>query len=192
VLVEQFRRLAGTLHHAQTASGIRVLMVTSASPEDGKTMTSVNLSLVLSESYRRRVLLIDADLRRPSLGNLADVAEGPGLTEALKAPTDCKVGVLQITPLLTLLPAGRPDPDPMGGLTSARMQAIVADAASHFDWVILDAPPMGPIADASLLSQMVDGALFVVRAARTQHHDVRKAIESLGRERVLGVVLNGL
>jgi capsular exopolysaccharide synthesis family protein len=155
-------------------------------------LTAVNLALVLSESYRRRVLLIDADLRRPSLGNLADVASGTGLTEALKAPTDQRVGVLQLTPHLTLLPAGRPDPDPMEGLTSQRMRAILADAAARFDWVILDAPPIGPVADASLLTQMVDGALFVVRAAHTQHDAVKKAVETLGRERVLGVVLNAV
>ncbi len=192
VLVEQFRRLAATLHHAQTGSGIRVIMLTSASPNDGKTLTAVNLALVLSESYRRRVLLIDADLRRPSLGNLADVTDAPGLSDALKSNTEQKLAVLQVTPTLMLLPAGRPDPDPMGGLTSARMRHILEEAAGRFDWVILDAPPMGPMADASLLSQMVDGAVFVVRAGQTQHAAVQRAIDALGRERILGVVLNAV
>jgi capsular exopolysaccharide synthesis family protein len=191
MLVEQYRRLAATLHHAQSGSGIRVIMLTSASSDDGKTLTSVNLALVLSESYRRRVLLIDADLRRPSLGNVADVTNAPGLSEALKSPTDTKLALLEVTPTLMLLPAGRPDPDPMGGLTSPRMRHILEEAASRFDWVILDAPPMGPMADASLLSQMVDGAVFVVRAGRTQYQLVQKAIDALGRERILGVVLNG-
>lgn len=192
VLVEQFRRLAATLHHAQSGSGIRVIMLTSASPNDGKTLTAVNLALVLSESYRRRVLLIDADLRRPSLGNLADVTDAPGLSDALKSGTEQKLAVLQVTPTLMLLPAGRPDPDPMGGLTSARMRHILEEAAGRFDWVILDAPPMGPMADASLLSQMVDGAVFVVRAGQTQHSAVLRAIDALGRERILGVVLNAV
>jgi protein-tyrosine kinase len=192
MLVEQFRRLAATLHHAQSGSGIRVIMLTSASPDDGKTLTAINLALVLSESYHRRVLLIDADLRRPSLGDIADVTDAPGLSEVLKSPTEQKLGLLQVTPTLMLLPAGRPDPDPMGGLTSARMRHILEEAAGRFDWVILDAPPMGPLADAGLLSQMVDGAVFVVRAGRTQYSLVQKAIEALGRERILGVVLNGI
>jgi protein-tyrosine kinase len=191
VLVEQYRRLAATLHHAQSGSGIRVIMLTSASSDDGKTLTAVNLALVLSESYRRRVLLIDADLRRPSLGNVADVTNAPGLSEALKSPTDTKLAILEVTPTLMLLPAGRPDPDPMSGLTSARMRHILEEASSRFDWVILDAPPMGPMADASLLSQMVDGAVFVVRAGKTQYPHVQKAIDGLGRERILGIVLNG-
>jgi receptor protein-tyrosine kinase len=192
VLVEQFRRLAATLHHAQKASGIRVIMLTSASPDDGKTWTALNLALVLSESYRRRVLLIDADLRRPSLANIADVTDAVGLSDALRAPADKKLGILQIAPNLTLLPAGRPDPDPMGGLTSARMRQILEEAAAQFDWVILDAPPMGPMADASLLAQMVEGAVFVVRAGKTQYSAVQKSIETLGRDRILGIVLNGV
>ena len=192
ILVEQFRRLAAALHHAQTGSGVRVVMLTSASAEDGKTLTALNLALVLSESYRRRVLLIDADLRRPSLANIAHVTDAPGLSEALRSPTEKKPGILQITPLLMFLPAGRPDPDPLGGLTSQRMRNILDDAAARFDWVILDAPPMGPMADANLLASMVDGAVFVVRADRTHHQAAQRAIEALGRERILGVVLNGV
>jgi Mrp family chromosome partitioning ATPase len=91
-----------------------------------------------------------------------------------------------------LLPAGRPDPDPMSGLTSPRMRHILDEASSRYDWVILDAPPMGPMADASLLAQMVDGAVFVIRAGRTQHGLVQKAVDALGRHRILGVVLNGM
>ncbi len=192
VLVEQFRRLAATLHHAQNHNGIRVIMLTSASPDEGKTLTAVNLALVLSESYRKRVLLIDADLRRPSLSSVADLTSGSGLSEALKSTTEQKLGILQITPTLMFLPGGRPDPDPMSGLTSVRMQHILEEAAGRFDWVILDAPPMGPMPDASLLSHMVDGAVFVIRAGHSQYPHVQKAIEALGRERILGVVLNSV
>lgn len=192
VMVEQFRRLAATLHHAQNGSGIKTIMFTSASPNDGKTLTAVNLALVMSESYHRRVLLIDADLRRPSLGRVADLSDSPGLSEALKSSTEQKLAILQVSPNLMLLPAGRPDPDPMGALTSDRMRHIIEEAAGRFDWVILDAPPMGPMADAGLLSHMVDGAVFVIRAGQSQYSAVRNAIDVLGRERILGVVLNGV
>lgn len=192
VLVEQFRRLAATLHQTQVASGIKTVMVTSASPGDGKTLTAINLALVLSESYRRRVLLIDADLRRPSIRNISSSAGECGLSEGLKARGDGKLSVFRVTDTLTLLPAGRPDPDPMSGLTSARMRAILEEAAARFEWVVLDAPPLGTLADASLLGAMVDGALFVIRAAHTQSPAVQKAIDALGRERIVGVVLNGV
>lgn len=190
-LVEQFRRLAATLHHAQSGNGLRVIMLTSAAPNDGKTLSALNLALVLSESYLRRVLLIDADLRCPSLGNVTGLTDAPGLTDVLRASKEQKLAVLRLSRNLTLLPAGRPHADPMAMLTSARMRSIVEEAKAQFDWVILDAPPVGPIADANLLSEMVDGAIFVVRAGRTQHSTVVKAIDALGRDRILGVVLNG-
>lgn len=192
LLVEQFRRLAATLYHAQAANGIRTIMVTSASPEDGKTTTAVNLALVLSESYRRRVLLVDADLRRPSIANLTGLTDAAGLSETLRASTEQKLALVAVTPLLTLLPAGQAIADPISALTSLRMRRILDEAALGFDWVILDAPPVGAVTDASLLAEMVDGTLFVVRAAQTQYQLVRKAIDSLGRDRLLGVVLNGV
>jgi capsular exopolysaccharide synthesis family protein len=192
LLVEQFRRLAAGLHKAQGASGIRIVMVTSASPADGKTLTAINLALSLSGSYKRKVLLIDADLRRPSLARAAGLNGVEGLSEGLKARNEQKLNLVALTPTLTLLPAGVPDPDPMSTLTSARMRRILNEAVTRFDWVLIDAPPLGPVADANLLAEVVDTALLVVRAARTQFPHVQKAIEVLGRDRVLGIVLNGV
>jgi len=191
LLLEQFRRLAATLYHAQATNGLRTIMVTSASPSDGKTMTAVNLALVLSDSYRRRVLLIDADLRRPSIPNVTDLTDAVGLSETLRAQTEQKLALVPVTPTLTLLPAGQPIADPISALTSPRMRRILDEAAARFDWIILDAPPIGPVADAGLLAEMVDGTLFVLRAGQTQYPAVKKAIDSLGRDRLLGVVLNG-
>jgi protein-tyrosine kinase len=192
MLVEQFRRLAATLFNAQTAGTMKVVMVTSPWAGDGKTMTSLNLSLVLSESYRRKVLLIDADLRRPSISNLSKVTPACGLSDGLKSKGDQKLSVLRISENLTLLPAGRPDPDPMSSLTSTRMRRIIQEACARFDWVILDAPPVGPVADATLLAEMTDAVLLVIRAGKTQNAPVQKAIDSIGRDRIVGVVLNGV
>jgi capsular exopolysaccharide synthesis family protein len=191
-VVEQFRRMAAVLHKAQTADGIRIVMVTSAAQSDGKTLTAINLALALSGSYKRRVLLIDADLRRPSIGKAWGLNGSGGLSEGLKAQGEQKLKVIPITPTLTLLPGGAPDPDPMSSLTSARMRRILEESVTQFDWVIVDAPPMGPVADANLLAEMVDTTVLVVRAAQTQYPFVQKAIETLGRERILGVVLNGV
>jgi protein-tyrosine kinase len=192
LLSEQFRRLAGMLHHAQLVQGTRTVLITSASPGDGKTLTATNLALTLSESYRRKVLLIDADLRRPSLHEVFNVPNVGGLNDGLKATREGKLAVLQITDTLTLLPAGRPDPDPMSSLTSARMREIIEESAACFEWVIVDTPPLGLLTDASLLSTMVDGVLMVVRANHTPHAAVTKTIESIGRDRLLGVVLNAV
>lgn len=190
-LVEEFRALAALLHRLRANGTPKSLLVTSADSGEGKTMTALNLALTWSESYKHRVLLIDADLRQPSLGDVSQLADHPGLSEGLRATTDKKLGLVQVTDMLTLLPAGRPDPNPMSGLTSVRMRRILAEASEQFDWVIVDAPPLGPVADAGLLAGMVDAALLVVRAGRTTHAAATKAIEALGRDRILGVVLNG-
>ena len=191
-LTEQFRRLAATLHHSHQSNGLRSLMLTSASPGDGKTLTAVNLALVLAGSYRYKVLLIDADLRRPSMPNVTDQSEGCGLSEALIAPSERKLALIPITPRLTLLPAGPPIANSIEALTSPRMRQILNEATSRFDWVLLDAPPVGPATDARLLSQMVGTSLFVIHAGQTQCPDVQQAITAIGREQILGIVLNGV
>ena len=99
---------------------------------------------------------------------------------------------MQISDTLAVVPAGRPEPNPLSGLSSGRMKRLVADAASQFDWVIVDSPPVGVLADAHLVSETVDGAILVVRAGVTQFPDVAAAADTLGQERILGIVLNAV
>jgi capsular exopolysaccharide synthesis family protein len=192
LMVEQFRSLAATLHRAQREQHIKSLIVTSPSPGDGKSHVAINVALTLSDSYRKHVLLVDADLRRPSLHQLFRAPNNRGLSQALKAAGDGHVTTVQISDRLTLLPAGRPEPNPLGGLSSDRMKHLVADAASQFDWVIVDSPPVGVLADAHLVSETVDAALLVVRAGVTRFEDLAAAAETIGRDRILGLVLNAV
>jgi protein-tyrosine kinase len=190
VAVEQYRRLAAILHHAQKERDIRRVLVASALAEEGKTLTATNLALTLSESYRRRVLLIDADLRRPGVNIAFGIAKQSGLSEALASEEPQKLSIVQLSPTLAVLPAGHPNQDPMHGLTSLRMSQILDEASEMFDWVIIDSPPVGILPDAKLLARMVDNIVFVVAAGRTPHGVIQRAVEAVGRERVLGVVLN--
>ena len=187
---EQYRRLAATLHHVQAERGLKALLVGSALAEEGKTLTAVNIALTLSESYRRRVLLIDADLRRPTVHHAFGFDNIVGLADALAAKEERRLPVVEISPRLSVVPAGRPSADPMEALTSSRMLKILDEAASVFDWIIIDTPPVGLLPDANLLAAMLDGAVFVVAAGRTPCAVVQKAVEALGRDRILGVVLN--
>jgi capsular exopolysaccharide synthesis family protein len=188
--VEQYRKLAGVLHHAQLQKSLKVVLVTSAMAGEGKTLTSANLALTFSESYRRSVLLIDADLRRPTLHETFQVPNVSGLGDGLRAEHEQKLSLVQISPRLTLLTAGRPDPDPMSGLTSERMKRVIEEAANRFDWVIVDTPPVGLLPDAKLLAGMADATLLVIRAKETPYQLVKRAIETLGRDRIFGIVLN--
>lgn len=188
--VEQYRRLSAALHLTQAERGIKVIMVASALPGEGKTLTAVNVALTLSESYRRSVLLVDADLRRPAIHDVFRVPNQSGLNEGLKSASDRKLVVTQFAERLAILPSGIPDPDPMGGLSSERMRRVLSEAASTFDWVILDTPPLELLPDAHLLAAMVDGVVLVVRAGKTPSLPIQRAIQALGRERIVGVVLN--
>jgi capsular exopolysaccharide synthesis family protein len=188
--LEQYRKLAATLHHAQTDRGIRVVMVASALVGEGKTLTATNLALTLAESYQRNVLLVDGDLRRPSIHEVFQVPNVAGLTDGLKAEAEQKLSLVQVSPRMTLLTAGRPDPDPMSLLTSSRMRRVIDEAAGRFDWVVIDTPPVALITDANLLAAMVDVAVIVVRAKSTPYDFVQRAVDAIGRERVIGVVLN--
>ena len=188
--IEQYRRLAAVLHHSQIERGNKVVMIASAQPAEGKTLTAANLALTLSESYRRRVLLIDADLRRPSLSRLFQLPHRAGLSDNLKADQDLPLQLMTLSPSLALLPGGNADADPMSGLTSGRMQQIIDRAAANFDWVILDTPPVALLTDSHLLAAMVDSAVLVIDAGSTPYAAVQRAIESIGRDKIVGVVLN--
>jgi protein-tyrosine kinase len=190
VAVEQYRRVAAMLHHVQEERGIRRVLVASALAAEGKTLTATNLALTLSESYGRRVLLIDADMRRPSVNLLLGLANVSGLSEALATAEDQKLAVVQLSPRFAVLPAGRPSHDPMEGLTSQRMGRILQEAGEAFDWVIIDSPPVGVLSDANLLARMVDAVLLVIAAGSTPFAAIQRAADSIGRDRVLGVVLN--
>lgn len=190
ISVEQYRRLAATLHHAQADRGVRSVMITSAVTGEGKTLTATNLALTLSQSYRRRVLLIDADLRRPSMHRIFQAPNVSGLTDGLKQTEERKLAIIEVAERLALLTAGRPDPDPMGGLVSDRMRRILEEAVTRFDWVVIDTPPVALMPDANLLAAMVDAALLVVNARQTPYDLVQRAVDAVGRDKLLGVVLN--
>jgi capsular exopolysaccharide synthesis family protein len=165
-------------------------MVASTLAREGKTLTAANLALTLSESYRRSVLVIDADLRRPSMHDVFQVPNMSGLSDRLKAEGGCTLRVIEISPRLSLLPAGQPDADPMGALTSDAMADLLRQAGSSYDWVVIDTPPVGLMPDAKILAAMVDVAMLVIAAGQTPYHLLQKAVEAIGPERILGVVLN--
>jgi receptor protein-tyrosine kinase len=190
LLIEQFRRLAAVLHHAQLERQAHTVMIASAVPAEGKSLTASNLALTLSRSYEKRVLLVDTDLRRPSLHTLFNVSNTSGLTTTLNDPQQGRLPVVQVHENLWLLPAGRPDPNPTSLVTSAAMKQLLEEASTQFDWVILDTPPVGLMPDANLLAAMVDVAFVVVNSGQTPYPLVRKAVDAIGIDRVLGVVLN--
>jgi protein-tyrosine kinase len=190
VVAEQYKKLAGSLHQWQLEHGAKVVMVVSAVSSEGKTLTALNLALTLSVSYQRRVLLVDCDLRRPRLHEALQMPGHPGVAET--AASGQPATPMVVTSRLAFVPAGPSSEDPVGALTSQGFIALLERGRADFDWIVLDTPPAAVVPDASLLNEQVDGAVLVVAAGSTSFDMVARAISTVGRERILGVVLNGV
>ncbi|HJZ75331.1 MAG TPA: CpsD/CapB family tyrosine-protein kinase [Vicinamibacterales bacterium] len=186
---EQYRQLAATLHNAQTASGLKAIMIASAVAGEGKTLTAANLALTFAEAYERSVLLVDADLRRPSLHRLFSTG-GPLPSAATAGSWTWAQHVREVTPRLAILTRERPSSAPMADLTSGRMRQLIQEARTAVDWIVVDTPPIALLPDASLLISAVDGAVIVVKAGSTPLELVRRAVEAIAPAKRLGVVLN--
>jgi protein-tyrosine kinase len=186
---QQYAKMASSLHHLQREHALKTFLVTSAMPGEGKTLTSANIALTLSESFNRKVLLVDADLRRPTINRVFNLERQPGLTAVLTEPAH-DVRVVQVSRHLSVLPGGSGLADPVGAVTSDRMHDFIEAASAAFDWVIFDTPPLSLVPDATLLSGMLDGVLLVVRASSTQSDQLRRAISGIAPDRILGAVLN--
>jgi capsular exopolysaccharide synthesis family protein len=186
---DQYEGLAAALGKVQLARGIKTLMISSALPGEGKTLTATNLAVTLSERSGRRVLLVDADLRAPSIHTRFRLPNPTGLSNGLSSQSG-PFPVVDVSSRLAVLTAGPAEADPMEVLISNRMRALLVEAASHFDWVLLDTPPVALLSDAHLLAWLTDGVVLVIEAGKTPSKVVRRAIAELGAERVIGTVLN--
>lgn len=192
---EQYRTLGVALERLHRGLPSLVVTITSARPGEGKTTTAINLAAVIAEAASARVLLIDADLRRPQVMNRLGLEswDGPSLTERLGAPPGSPEPITTRTSpfRISVLPAGRPTEEPSALLRSARLPEIMQAARETFDWVIVDAPPLLPVPDCGLLAPFTDGVLMVVAAHRTPREFVREALDALEPERLLGIVFIG-
>jgi protein-tyrosine kinase len=186
---EAYCCLAAQLHKARQSRPLTSVMIASAAPGEGKSLTAANLALALSSSYGKRVVLIDADLRRPSLHKLFDTDNTVGLYEYLMGP-NVPIQPVPLSVRLSLLPGGNTAPDPLAALTSDRMKDLLSAQTRQYDWVIVDAPPLAGFPDGHLLSGLVQGVVLVVHAGRTPLSAVESAVKIVGRQSILGVVLN--
>jgi polysaccharide chain length determinant protein (PEP-CTERM system associated) len=182
---EQYR---GFAPHFLEMESCRVILVTSAQPGDGKSVTCANLAWILASDLGRRVLLMDADLRRASQHRLLGVPRGPGLADVLRGEGDLSVCARPITSNLSLLPAGSSVPNPLALLTSEAFLKLCERASESYEVVMIDSPPILPVIDAKILRRMADMVVFVVRAGISPSAGVTRALREL-RE-VAGLVFN--
>jgi protein-tyrosine kinase len=189
---EEFKTLRTRLDHLQRQQPLHTLVVTSASPAEGKSFTAINLAITQSQIAEKRILLADFDFRRPSIHSTLQIPCCPGITDYLTGKASLSEIMCRVAGTnLYVLPAGESVPNPLELLNLRECKTLIDDLRNHFDWVILDSPPLLFAADANLLSTMCDGTILVVRIASTTYDSVARAMQSLCENNVLGVVVNG-
>ena len=188
---EQFRALRTRLLQAGEREQKRAFVITSAGMGEGKTLTALNLAWLLAQTDGATALVIDADLRRPCAAEYLGIETEFGLSEVLTGETKLTQAILKLNPSgLHLLPGGSAREDVAELLSGPRFGRLLDEARKLFDYIIIDAPPLGVFTDANLLINRADAALLVVRASVTRYSVVDRLLEQLPRERMLGVVLN--
>jgi capsular exopolysaccharide synthesis family protein len=190
---EQFRTLRSRLYQMREKISLKKILVTSALPKEGKSFVAANLSQVLVKQHGRRVLLIDADMRVPSLHSVLGTASVPGLADYLSGNGD-EFGVMQRGPLenLFFIPGGRSSLQPAELISNGRFKMLMQRVEPLFDWIIVDSPPAVPVSDGSQLANFCDGVLMVVRSNSTPYDTAQKARQEFHGKTLVGVVLNGI
>lgn len=172
----------------------RSIMVTSAFPGEGKTFVAANLAASIAMGIDEYVLLVECDLRKPGLHNYFGMKRGAGLREYLAGKDRLENLIIRSSiSKLSFLPAGHVPPNPAELISSGKMEAFLEEARERYDdrYVILDSTPCHITSEANVLARHVDGIILVVKAGKSPREDIKKAIQNLGQEKILGVVFNG-
>lgn len=189
---ERFRFLRAQLSHCCTAKKLKTILITSPLPQDGKSLVAVNLATALVGREKSKVLLVEADMRRAGLMQLLGLSNRAGLSECLQEGSDAFTAIRRIEPLgFFLFSAGKLPANPIELLQSQRFADVMRSLTPHFDWVLIDSPPVSPLADTPVLKTHADGTLLVVRAGITSRESIEEAVQLLGLDHIVGVVLNG-
>jgi protein-tyrosine kinase len=188
---EKFRTLRSRLHQIAVTRPLKRVLVTSSVPDEGKTFIASNLAQSIIRQEHKKVLLIDGDMRASRLHLALGAAGIPGLSDYLRGEADGSQ-VIQVGNLdnLCFIPGGTLVSNPSELLHSEKMKVLLDQLTPIFDWVILDSPPAITVHDASILADMCDGVLFVVRAGKTDFEIAQKAAREFDQKNLLGVVLN--
>jgi capsular exopolysaccharide synthesis family protein len=188
---EQFRSLRTRILQAAERKKMQAFVVTSAGVAEGKTLTALNLSWLLAQTDGVRAIIIDSDLRQPCAAEYLGIDGSVGLSEVLAGEATLEEAIVRLEPAgLYLLPGGAARDDVAEILSGPRFGHLLAELRRMFDYIVIDAPPLGIFTDANILINRADAALLVVRSGKTRYAALDRLIEQLPRERMLGVVLN--
>ena len=187
---EKFRFLAVRLRQLRQSRPLKKVLITSTIPEEGKSTVAANLACTLARRKPQKTLLLEGDLRRPNIAAQFGLGNLPGLCEWLSGGTPT-INLYRLQNLgVWLLPAGTAPQNPLELMQSGRLSPLMEQLEAWFDWIVIDSPPVLPLADTSLWSRLADGILLVTRKGTTQKQQLQRGLEAIDKSKLLGALMN--
>ncbi len=203
--VEQFRRLRSHVYQAHAEAPLKTILIASGMPSEGKSFVAANLAMSMARNSVNNILLIDGDLRRPTLHELLGAPNVPGLSDYLqgtadlmdimqryRSPETAEDEGLDIISNLTFIPSGKSSDNSSELVANHRIEELIALASPHFNWILIDSPPVLAVTDAVDLARAADAVLLIARGASTPYDVAQRTQAALNSSRILGFVLNAV
>jgi capsular exopolysaccharide synthesis family protein len=188
---EAFHLLGVRLRHMRRQRPLKKVLITSSIPQEGKSMVAANLACTLALRTQQKVLLLEGDVRRPTQSKIFGIPSKPGICEWLTGERALVKSMYRLEgPGIWILPAGSASGNSLELLQSGRAIPLMEQLTDWFDWVVIDSPPILPLADTSIWTNMADGILLVTRQGTTQKRQLKRGLEALANQKVIGAVLN--
>jgi len=188
---EKFRFLAVRLRQLRQSRPLKKVLITSTLPQEGKSTVAANLACTLARRKQHKTLLLEGDLRRPTVAQKFGLGRIPGLSEWLRGETET-MNVYRLDSLgLWVLPAGSAPENPLELMQSGKLSPLMDQLTSWFDWIVIDSPPVLPLADTSMWARLADGVLLVTRKSITEKQQLKRGLEALEPAKLLGALVNG-
>ncbi|MCU1306237.1 MAG: ywqD, partial [Acidobacteriaceae bacterium] len=188
---EKFRFLSVRLRQLQQSRSLKKVLVTSTIPQEGKSMVAANLACTLARRTQQKTLLLDGDWRRPSVARLFGLGKTPGISEWLQGERGPMTSIYHLEEAgLWVLPAGNAPRNPLELMQSGRLSSLMDQLTAWFDWVVIDSPPVLPLADTSVWMRLADGVLLVTRQGTTEREQLKRGLEAIEPSKLLGSILN--
>jgi len=189
--VEAFHLLGVRLRHLRSERALKKVLITSTIPQEGKSMVAANLACTLALRTQQKILLLEGDMRRPTQSQVFGIGSHPGICEWLQGGRSLRKSIYRLEgPGIWILPAGSPTSNSQELLQSTRLSAMMNQLTSWFDWIIIDSPPVLPLADTSVWTNLADGILLVTRQGITEKRQLQRGLEALDPQKLIGALLN--
>jgi capsular exopolysaccharide synthesis family protein len=187
---EKFRFLAVRLRQLRQSRPLKKILITSSIPQEGKSTVAANLACTLARRKPQKTLLLEGDLRRPNIISQFGLAKLPGLCEWLSGESQ-SINIYRLESLgVWILPAGSTPQNPLELMQSGKLSPLMEQLEAWFDWIVIDSPPVLPLADTSLWSRLADGILLVTRRGTTEKQQLQRGLEAIDKSKLLGALVN--